>query len=86
MKEELLNLGNTLEKQPETGTPLENNTYKIRLAIESKGKGKSGGARVVTYLVTESYEVYLLTIYDKSDFENFDDNILKSIINSLRPS
>lgn len=32
------------------GTPLKNNCYKIRLAIASKHKGKSGGARVITYL------------------------------------
>jgi len=40
------------------------------LAITSKGKGKSGGARVITYLVTEDKEIYLVFIYDKSQLEN----------------
>ncbi len=48
IKKELADLGTTLTNEPETGTPLGNNTYKIRLAIKSKGKGKSGGARVIT--------------------------------------
>jgi hypothetical protein len=40
------------------------------LAITSKGKGKSGGARVITYLITEKKEIYLVYIYDKSQLEN----------------
>jgi hypothetical protein len=60
-----------------------NNTYKIRLSVKSKGKGKSGGARVISYLVTENKEVYLLLIYDKSEFENVDDKILQKIIEGL---
>jgi hypothetical protein len=73
-----------LSNTPETGTPLGNDTYKIRLAIKSKGKGKSGGGRVITYVVKDNKEVYLLTIYDKSEFENIDDKTLKNIIQSLK--
>ena len=40
LKQELGDLNATLENAPETGTPLGNDTYKIRLAIKSKGKGK----------------------------------------------
>ena len=57
--------------------------YKIRLAIKSKGKGKSGGARVITYVLTDNNEIYLLTIYDKSEFDSIDDKTIKSIIQSL---
>lgn len=74
---------NTLTNQPETGTPFGNDTYKIRLAIKSKSKGKSGGARVITYVVTKHKEVYLLTVYDKSEFESVDDKTIKNIIESL---
>jgi len=84
LKQELAEFSEILEKQPETGTPLGNETYKVRLAIKSKGKGKSGGARVITYLVKENKEVYLLTIYDKSEFDSLDDKIIKAIIESLR--
>ena len=83
LKQELAYLSSTLTNEPETGTPLGNDTYKIRLAIKSKGKGKSGGARVITYAVTDSKEVYLLTIYDKSEFDSIDDRTLKTIIVSL---
>ena len=84
LKQELIELNYVLENEPELGTPLGNNTFKIRIAIKSKGKGKSGGARIITFLVTENREVYLLTIYDKSEFDNLDDKILKSIIESLQ--
>ena len=77
---ELADLNDILSKQPTTGTPLGNETYKIRLSIKSKGKGKSGGARVITYLVTENKELYLLTIYDKSEFDSIDTKTLKAII------
>ena len=83
LKQELADLNTTLEIAPETGTPLGNDIYKIRLAIKSKGKGKSGGARVVTYVVTDDREVYLLTIYDKSEFDSVGDKTIKAIIDSL---
>ena len=83
LKQELADLSNTLTDAPETGTPLGNDTYKIRLAIKSKGKGKSGGGRVITYVVTDNKEVYLLTIYDKSEFDSVDDKTLRTIIASL---
>jgi len=69
---------------PESGTPLGNDTYKIRIAIKSKNTGKSGGGRVITYLVTEQKEVYLLTIYNKSEFDSIDDRTLQTIINSIK--
>jgi hypothetical protein len=59
-------------------------TYKIRVAIKSKGADKSGGARVITYLITENKEVYLLTIYDKAEFETVDDKTLRRIIQNIK--
>ena len=85
LKQELADLNTTLTTGPETGTPLGNNTYKIRIAIKSKGKGKSGGARIITYIVTEDLEVYLLIIYDKSEYDIIDNKTLKTIIESLNP-
>jgi mRNA-degrading endonuclease RelE of RelBE toxin-antitoxin system len=83
LKQELADLSNTLTTEPETGTPLGNDTYKIRVSIKSKGKGKSGGGRVITYVLTDNREVYLLTIYDKSEFDSIDDRTLRTIIASL---
>jgi hypothetical protein len=62
-----------LHVNPTMGTDLGNNTRKVRMAIASKGKGKSGGARVITCNVLVSItntDIYLLTIYDKSQQES----------------
>lgn len=83
LKTELAGLAQILSANPETGTALGDGVYKIRLAIKSKGKGKSGGARVITYVVTEDGEVYLLTIYDKSEFDSVDDKTLEQVIKTL---
>jgi len=83
LKSELAELGETLSSQPTTGTGLGNEIYKIRISIRSKGKGKSGGARVITYIVTSQKEVYLLTIYDKSEFDSIDDKTLRRIIETI---
>jgi mRNA-degrading endonuclease RelE of RelBE toxin-antitoxin system len=61
LKQELIELNETLTSKPTAGTSLGNNVYKIRVAIKSKGTGKSGGARVISYVITENKEVYLLT-------------------------
>ena len=62
-------------------------TYKYRMAIASKGKGKSGGARVITYNVqqtgSENILITLMTIYDKSDIENVSDAYLKSLVQQI---
>jgi mRNA-degrading endonuclease RelE of RelBE toxin-antitoxin system len=54
LKNDLKNLESTLSINPKLGTPIGKNCYKIRLAITSKGKGKSGGARIITHLVSDS--------------------------------
>ncbi|MGE0020532.1 MAG: type II toxin-antitoxin system RelE/ParE family toxin [Draconibacterium sp.] len=70
LKTDLQELVDRLSEKPDIGINLGHNVYKIRLAVSSKGKGKSGGARVITYLITGEYEVYLVFIYDKSQLEN----------------
>ncbi len=80
IKHDLTLLIEDLEQNPKKGTPLGNNSYKIRLAIASKDKGKSGGARVITYLKVKETYVYLLSIYDKSNQENIPDQAIKELI------
>lgn len=70
LKNDLQELIGTLKEKPDSGTALGHGIYKIRMAISSKGKGKSGGARVITFLVTDDQEVYLVHIYDKSQLDN----------------
>lgn len=83
LKDDLLLLLAELKQNPFIGVDLGNNTRKVRMAILSKGKGKSGGARVITYIVTlevDTYKVRLLTIYDKSEMENVSDAYLRMLI------
>jgi mRNA-degrading endonuclease RelE of RelBE toxin-antitoxin system len=85
LKVEILNLVQELKENPEQGTPIGKNCYKIRIAIASKGKGKSGGARIIANIVVTEATVYLLSIYDKSEKANLTnkelDELLKSISN-----
>ena len=83
LKNEFVELIDSLTSKPETGTFIGNNCYKIRLAIGSKGKGKSGGGQVITYLYIETETVYLLTIYDKSEKQDLKPNELEEMIDSL---
>lgn len=62
---------------------LGNNWYKIRLSIQSKGKGKSGGARIITNIVIENETVYLLSIHDKSEQSDISDKDLKELLNQI---
>jgi len=83
LKNEFAQLVANTTANPEAGTFIGNNCYKIRLAIGSKGRGKSGGARIITYLYIETETVYLLTIYDKGEKADLKPNELKEMIDSL---
>jgi mRNA-degrading endonuclease RelE of RelBE toxin-antitoxin system len=83
LRQELDSLGNTLGDSPTTGTKLANNCYKIRLAIASKNKGKSGGARVITHVHVQGENVFLLSIYDKSEREDITDGEITELIKQL---
>jgi mRNA-degrading endonuclease RelE of RelBE toxin-antitoxin system len=72
-----------LEENPTFGVSISGNCYKIRLSISSKGKGKSGGARVITYVYFKETSVYLLTIYDKSELSNVKNTELLEMIKRL---
>ncbi len=73
-----------LKNQPEKGIALGNGFFKIRLAIASKGKGKSGGARVITYVFVDETTVVVSSIYDKSEKENIDDKELIRLLNYIK--
>ena len=84
LKTEFAGFVSDIIQNPEKGISIGNNCYKIRLAIGSKGKGKSGGARIITYIYKENETIYLLTIYDKSEKQNIKPDELKDIIESLQ--
>ena len=75
-----------LEKKPFGGDPLGHNTYKYRMAIAAKGKGKSGGARVITYNVQQTSDdvlITLMSIYDKSEIDSVSDAYLSQLVQSI---
>ena len=71
-----------LMNDPFQGTDLGGGVRKIRMAISSKGKGRSGGARVLTLnvLLSGDVEITLLTIYDKNEIDNVSDDYIKWIV------
>ena len=72
LEDDVESLKDELRKNPTMGNPLGMNAYKVRMAIASKGGGKRGGARVITCHVlidVENSEIYLLTMYDKSEHD-----------------
>lgn len=70
LKSDLEELFQKLEQNPNLGTSIGNNVFKIRLAINSKGKGKSGGARVISLVRVVNETIYLVSIFNKSEQEN----------------
>jgi hypothetical protein len=89
LKSELKVLSESLSLNPKQGTAIGKNFFKIRLAIKSKGSGKSGGARVITNLIVQRRELeildrlYLATIYDKSEKGNVTDKELESMLKEI---
>ena len=82
LKDDLRTLQQEIMENPIMGIDLGRSVRKIRMAIGSKGKGKSGGARVLTLtvLVSEEANVTLLTIYDKDEIDNVSDDYIRWLI------
>lgn len=83
LSKEVFQLIHSLELNPTQGIPLGQGCYKLRLSIKSKGKGKSGGARVITYVQVTNKSVDLLTIYDKSEQDSIQMAALKQLLTEL---
>ena len=80
---DLLALNADLLENPTLGESLGDNRYKVRLKIASKGKGKKGGGRVITYIRWTDEELWLLTMYDKSEMENINDAFLDDLVKTI---
>ena len=83
LKAELSQLIEDVEANPFLGVAMHNGFYKIRLGISSKGKGKRGGARVVTCVRVVAETVYLVSIYDKSEQTDISDEALNRLLTEL---
>lgn len=86
LKGDLEDFQDSIKENPFQGSDLGGGVRKIRMAVGSKGKGKSGGARVLTLtvLVSEDADVTLLTIYDKEEIDNVSDNYIKWLVSEAK--
>ncbi len=83
---DLTELEKSLTLLPKQGADLGGGLFKVRLAVKSKGKGKSGGFRVVTYLVSYNQDdviINMLTIYDKSEESSINKKLLLKLLKEL---
>ena len=86
LKQDMFVFVESLKENPLQGKELAPNIRKVRLTITTKGKGKSGGARVITYVMAVSEKegrVYLIEIYDKADYDTVDVAVIKKMIAEL---
>ncbi|TNF25368.1 MAG: hypothetical protein EP314_06820 [Bacteroidetes bacterium] len=84
LKTEIAELISELEENPTKGTPLGNDIYKIRVAVKSKGKGKSGGVRVLSYVKVVGTTVLLFSIYNKGETDSLSDSEIKELIKGIQ--
>ena len=86
LKKDLQTLQEELERNPFAGIDLGGGVRKMRMAIGSKNRGKSHGARVITYTYTvdESEGVInLIFIYDKEERENISTAEIEDLIKEV---
>ena len=95
LKNELEVLRLQLLDTPRMGIQITDNVYKIRLAVKSKGRGKSGGMRIITFVWEIALEmaededtsetiIFLASIFDKSEEENISDKDLERLIDEIQ--
>lgn len=83
LKNELKTLVEEMRDNPFLGTPIGKNCFKIRMAIASKGKGKSGGARIITHIHIHASTIFLISIYDTSEQSDITDSELDNRLKSI---
>jgi len=90
LKKDFEALKEEIETNPNIGVLLGEGLRKIRLNISSKNKGKSGGARVITHEILveidhqETMSVAFISIYDKSEYDTVDLDIVKKLVEEYR--
>ncbi len=83
LAKDLASIIDELSENPTMGTAIGKDCYKVRVAISSKGKGKSGGGRLITYVRIVNETVFLMDIYDKSEQANISAKELQMLIDIL---
>ncbi|MBS1489948.1 MAG: type II toxin-antitoxin system RelE/ParE family toxin [Bacteroidetes bacterium] len=84
LKKDIIKLSDSLLKTPQMGIALGNGCFKIRMVISSKGKGKSGGARIITHVQVMNEHIFLVAIYDKSEIANISEREINERLKRLQ--
>ena len=80
LKAEIAALGEQLADNPSMGTPLGDDVYKIRISVASKQKGKSGGARIISFVKVIAETVFLLSIYSKGEKDTITNKEIEELL------
>ena len=80
IEQDWLTFVNSIQTDDDLGICLGDGIYKTRIANSNKQSGKSGGYRLISYLKLVENELYLIYIYDKSDFENLSESKIDQLI------
>ena len=86
LKNDLEELRRSLSENPLQGIDLGGNLRKIRMSIKSKGRGKAGGERVITFNVVVSSQeavIALVYIYDKADASSVKNEVMRGIVTEM---
>jgi mRNA-degrading endonuclease RelE of RelBE toxin-antitoxin system len=76
IKADITKLITDVKANPTMGIQLGHDFYKIRLSVTGTNKGKSGGARVITYVIINRETIFLTEIYLKSEHDTADTTII----------
>ena len=72
-----------LLEHPEAGDIIHGSGGVRKVRWSQEGKGKRGGVRVIYYWKKSAHEIWLLTIYGKSERETIPGHILKKIAEEI---
>jgi mRNA-degrading endonuclease RelE of RelBE toxin-antitoxin system len=85
LNDDLDTFASSIKDDPTIGIHLGDNVYKVRLKVKSKGKGKSGGMRIILYVKVTAKHVYLLSIFDKSEQATITSAEIRSVLREINP-
>jgi mRNA-degrading endonuclease RelE of RelBE toxin-antitoxin system len=73
-----------LTEHPEAGAVIKGSGGARKVRWGAKGRGKSGGVRVIYYWITSDEQILLLTVYDKSERDDLSAAELTAIGEAIR--
>jgi mRNA-degrading endonuclease RelE of RelBE toxin-antitoxin system len=82
--DEYLGLQRFLLAHPDAGQVIRGSGGVRKLRWALPGKGKSGGIRIIYYWKRQESEIWMLTVYSKSERESIPSHILRKIAEGIK--